>query len=366
MEDSRVEEGTLRGGSAAPGLREPLAISRRGSVDRSVRPIAAAITAWCAGSVLLANAEPGAEPSSIPASQSVASSSNPESSRPAPADRATQDAPGCLFTIETPTNTVFLLGSMHLATDDIYPLPAGVDLAYDECERIVFEVPSDSMSSVSAQNRLMAAGMYQDESKLSDHVPKALYDELIEEAADLGVPEPAFQQFRPWMAGMVVGLMALVREGYDPNLGIEEYLLSHARKDGKTTTGLETVDFQIGLFKNLTEEQSMATLRQSLLDMDRIEELAGEMDDLWLAGDVDSLAALTNETFAVLPEIAGPFLYDRNTAWIPAIEGWIGDSLDVLVVVGAAHLGGEGGVIDLLRQKGHDVKGPGIGAPSRR
>lgn len=272
----------------------------------------------------------------------------------------TQNAPGCLFTLRSPTNTVYLLGSMHLGTNEIYPLPSGIDRAYAESERVVFEVPPDSMDAPSVQTRLMAAGMYSDGSKLADHVPKDLYEDLTEEAKTLGIPEVAIQQFRPWMAGMTVGLMALMREGFEPSLGIEHYVLEHARRDGKLVTGLETVDFQIGLFKNLTDEQSLATLKQSLLDLSRTGELSDDLNDFWLSGDVDSLAMLTNETFTSLPEIARLFLYDRNTAWIPAIEHYIGDSLDVLVVVGAAHLGGEGGVIDLLREKGHEITGPGL------
>ena len=82
-----------------------------------------------------------------------------------------------------------------------------------------------------------------------------------------------------------------------------------------------------------------------------------------LAGDEDA----TSRVQAVLgSEFLERALPVRHAAGPVVIEGWIGDSLDVLVVVGAAHLGGEGGVIDLLRDKGYEVTGPGIAADGGR
>jgi uncharacterized protein YbaP (TraB family) len=113
--------------------------------------------------------------------------------------------------------------------------------------------------------------------------------------------------------------------GFQPERGVEQYVLGRARAANKEIVGLETLAFQIGLFDALPREQQQAMLEQTLAEIDEGAAVLGEMVAAWRAGELDSLSA----------EL---------------------DGRRYLVVVGALHLVGPDSVIELLQQRGHDVE----------
>ena len=76
---------------------------------------------------------------------------------------------------------------------------------------------------------------------------------------------------------------------------------------------------------------------------------------VWKSGDVQKLDALMLKSFEGHPDLYDKFLVRRNQKWLPTIEGLIGQSENALVIVGASHLGGKNGVLQLLKRRGFQV-----------
>jgi uncharacterized protein YbaP (TraB family) len=148
----------------------------------------------------------------------------------------------------------------------------------------------------------------------------------------------------------------LQKLGFDPNYGVDRYLAERAVKSGKTIVGLETAAFQIGLIDQLSQRDQEAMLRQSLKEMDLLDRALDQIVRAWSTGDVIALGALLLSGMREYPAVHQAIIVDRNRRWLPRIEKMIEQGESALITVGAAHLVGKDGVIELLRARGYTVE----------
>ncbi|MGZ9130271.1 MAG: TraB/GumN family protein, partial [Candidatus Binatia bacterium] len=136
----------------------------------------------------------------------------------------------------------------------------------------------------------------------------------------------------------------------------DHQLAQRAKQENKPVSGLETADFQMDLFNDLTAPQQEMFLRQSLLEMDQLENAVDAMVGAWNSGDVARGERLFLASLRAYPELKDKVLDARNRRWIPQIEQLLKQNHDVLVVVGTAHLVGKSGVIELLKDRGYKLE----------
>jgi hypothetical protein len=141
----------------------------------------------------------------------------------------------------------------------------------------------------------------------------------------------------------------------DPEHGLDEYFLDKARKSGKTVVALEAVDFQIGLITGFSKEEGQMLLKDTLKDLEDTEKNFDEMVKDWKKGESTKLAKLLTEAFEDSPAIYKRLLTDRNERWVPKIEELLSNGRPAIIIVGAGHLVGKGGVLELLKNKGFKV-----------
>jgi hypothetical protein len=249
--------------------------------------------------------------------------------------------------------TVYLLGSVHAMREDSYPLPAAMETAFDSVERLVFEVDLDDLSSAAIQ--MLAAGTLGGERTLEGVVGPATWTKLMVQVEKTDFPAAMFQRMKPWMAAVTITALAMTEAGYLPSAGVDAYFSRRAEEAGKERIALETAEFQVGLFADLTPEQSAAFLRYTLADLETVIPDLDELSAHWRAGRAEAVEALMAEGFDEFPELLEKMVTDRNRAWMPLIEGLLAGDSDAMVVVGALHLVGEEGLINLLRKRGYTV-----------
>jgi uncharacterized protein len=150
--------------------------------------------------------------------------------------------------------------------------------------------------------------------------------------------------------------LQLQRLGFDPNSGVDRYLAGRATKAGKPMAGLETAAFQIGLMDQLSASDQESMLRHSLKEMDLLDKGLDQIVRSWAAGDVPALEALLVNAMREYPAVHQKIIVDRNRRWLPEIERMIEQGESTLVVVGAAHLVGKEGVIELLKARGYTLE----------
>ena len=250
---------------------------------------------------------------------------------------------------------VTLLGSMHVLRPSDYPLPPTVDALIDGADDIVMEIDLDDVDTAK-QQLIVQTAMLPQGKVLADVLDPDVYRLVAQHMGELGVDVKALEHFEPWFLSITVLDLGMRKLGFQPDRGVEQYVLGRARKEGKEIVGLETLEFQIGLFDALPPEQQQAMLEQTLGELDEGVVVLTEMVTAWRAGELESLSAELLEDFGDFPGLYEKLVTNRNNAWVPKLERMLDDGHRHLVVVGALHLVGPDNVIDLLKKRGHQVE----------
>ena len=120
---------------------------------------------------------------------------------------------------------------------------------------------------------------------------------------------------------------------------------------------LETMEQQFALFDSIPEQDMF--LEYSISSMEEIEGMLTEFQDAWKNGDEQTVERIVlQEPLRRNPDsltIIEKTIYDRNTVMAGRIEGFLANRQIYFVIVGSGHVVGEKGILNLLRQKGHQV-----------
>ena len=265
------------------------------------------------------------------------------------------DHPVTLWQVDGDTNSVFILGSIHLLRKSDYPIPSVIYGAYDEAEVLIMELDMDDMDPMQTQALIRELGMIADGKSLEDEIGSRAYAKAAALADELEIPLSMLAGSKPWLAAVMVETLILTRVGFDPMQGIEMHLMTRASSDGKEILGLETERQQLEMLNGLSLAAQRDMLLQTLEDGGRIEELLDEIIDAWRQGDTRYMEQTLLSDMSGYDELYDTIVVDRNRDWVRQIDRLLDDSDDYLVVVGTMHLVGKDGVPQLLKKRGHQV-----------
>ncbi|MBL9116092.1 MAG: TraB/GumN family protein [Verrucomicrobiaceae bacterium] len=265
---------------------------------------------------------------------------------------------GCVWRVESPTNHIYLCGTIHLLRSADYPLAASYEEAYKDSQRLMFELPPGSGTGLASI--MTEAARTTDGKTLFDMVDAETAKAFRGWAEKRGINADGLSPFKPWFAAITIAAAEYQAAGAEANRGVDTFFEQKAARDGKPGSGLETVKSQIDLFANLTNEQQAELLKQTLAEVEKLGDMFDEMVTSWKKGDVDSLTKMLFDEAEKHPELMEVFIHKRNQAWIPALEAALAGKERIMVLVGSGHLGGEGGVVKLLEKKGYKVNQLGV------
>ena len=249
-------------------------------------------------------------------------------------------------------NTVYLAGSVHLLRANDAALPAAFERAYAGSRALVMELDLGKLDQLEAGSWMMAHGTLPDGSSLRKAVGEERYRRVTAEADRLGLPMEAADRQTPWAIGLELLELQYMQLGFDPEQGVEQQLERRAQADGKPTSGLETVTEQLGVFETLSPEDQARFLDLVVTEMHEVESETQSVVAAWRTGDARKLAALLGDEYKSFPTLYRTLVTDRNRRWLPQIEKLLKDKDNYLVVVGALHLVGDGGLLELMRKDG--------------
>jgi uncharacterized protein YbaP (TraB family) len=267
-----------------------------------------------------------------------------------------QTTQSCLWTVDTASNKIYLLGSLHLLKPNAYPLDAAIEKAYADSRVIMFETDIAALQTPGVQAKLLEMGIYPTEQNLFQNLDGNTRQQLEKKMSEIGLPLEQFSRFKPWLVALTLTTLELQRMGYNPAYGIDVYFFNKASADGKEIGFLESAEFQINLLGNLVEQDQHDFLSQTLKDLEVVNKLAGDLVRSWKDGDADKLHKLLSESFKDYPHLHDHLLIQRNKNWVGQIEDAMRKNKNVLFVVGAGHLVGPESVVDLLKKNGYQVK----------
>lgn len=257
-------------------------------------------------------------------------------------------------------NSVYLLGSIHLLRPQDHPLPPVIDLVYEDVDELVMELDMDDLDYVDVMVAFRELGVLEDETRLRDLLGEELFAQASAAAEATRIPIDLLDQSEPWLAAITAQEMLAMRVGFSGELGIEQYLTSRAIADGKPIGGLETVAEQLGFLDGLPLDAQNQWFVHSLVDGLRIEMIVDNLVAAWRAGDIDYLEQELLHEAKMSPELHDAILVRRNHNWIDKLLDYLDDDRDYLVVVGAAHMVGDDGIVKLLSDRGIVISQLGI------
>jgi hypothetical protein len=159
----------------------------------------------------------------------------------------------------------------------------------------------------------------------------------------------------PWVVGIELADLEYMHLGFDPSQGVEEQLVQRAQTDGKPIVGLETLPEELGGLEALSREDQLKLLDQTLSELKDSDAEMHSVLVAWRRGDAAALATLLGKEYRSFPALYRPLVTVRNQRWLPQIEQLLKGAGNTLVVVGALHLVGQEGLLELLRRDGHSA-----------
>lgn len=264
-----------------------------------------------------------------------------------------------LWKISDQDNAIYLLGSFHMLMDGDYPLSADVDMAFADAKRVIFEVSPDELGTAEASTSFLQAANLPDGRTLSDVLSPRLREKLHRLLARQGGSLDQVNHYSPWYVNLSLALGLSHSLGFDPELGLDQYLMRQALEAGKPTGGLETVADQLHALAGSPLSEQVMELADFL---DRPQEMPRELSELhqaWRDGDPVRLDQMTRmEMMAKTPRTYQMINVDRNEAWLPELRRMLDAAGrgNALVVVGAMHLLGEDGVVARLAAHDYTVE----------
>ena len=262
-----------------------------------------------------------------------------------PAAVTIKDVDPALWVVKDEDTTVYLFGSVHLLKPGLGWFDDGVKTAFDSSDQLVLELVEPPAAEVQALFGKLAMDQRGKtlRSKMTD-ADRAVYEAAM---GKLGLPAAAFDPFEPWAAGITLSVLAMQKSGFDPNSGVEKQLTAAAKGSNKPIAGLETMEFQFGVFDTLPETEQITFLVEAAKMIDEVASTTDKMVAMWASAETESLGQLMNEG------LTSRTLYDalltkRNANWAKWISARMAKPGVTFMAVGAGHLAGPTSVQNLL------------------
>jgi hypothetical protein len=262
-----------------------------------------------------------------------------------------------IWEITSATTSVYLLGSVHIARPDIYPLDSVIEDAFASAKYLVVEVNVHNVDTQNVNNILLEHGVYPEGEGLRENVSPSLYDALEEQFERFGIDIANLDAYRPWVVSMTLEQLILQSLGYLLENGIDYYFLDKAAHTKKILE-LETAEYQLALLYYLPDDVMIEALQYDI-DFATTPEDMEELFQAWEDGDVTRMESILFEGLTEEPGLAPYYekLFDeRNFNMAAKIEEYLADNETYFIVVGAGHLVGENGLLNLLGEKGYAIE----------
>ena len=263
----------------------------------------------------------------------------------------------------------YIVGTYHLAPASYVDSIPGARAALETAEQVCGELSMDEMSSLEGTQKVMAAMMLPDGQSLKDVLSEeefAKLDAFMADVMGVGLSNPMVGAQLGKMTPMAIATQLQLLQymkmtpGFNPNALIDSYFQTEAAKNGKPVIGFETMDFQISvLYMGRSIERQKVQLMCMIDNREYELMMMKTLTEAYFAQDITKLLEVTEEKLGnkcdSTPEEDEALIYGRNADWAEKMPAIMGDK-STLFVVGAAHLPGERGVLELLKKKGYAVE----------
>jgi hypothetical protein len=262
-----------------------------------------------------------------------------------------------LWKVQSSRSTVYLLGSIHFLKEDVYPLNPTIERAYESADKLVVEANINDLGSLDLKT-LADRAFYKNDDHVEKHVLPETYRLIKKESKALGMPIDLLRMQKPWILALSFQAMELVRLGYSPEHGVDYHFLRKAQGK-KRILELESLEEQLSLLSGFSDREQEQFLVYTLEALGSLDRQVGTMVRAWTSGDAQAMESSLADALPPDPSLAPIVrkLFDeRNVKMLSKIEGYLNSNGSYFVIVGAGHLVGTRGILELLKSKGYTVE----------
>ncbi|MCK5541927.1 MAG: TraB/GumN family protein [Desulfobacterales bacterium] len=266
------------------------------------------------------------------------------------------DKKSFLWEIKSDTAIVFILGSIHVANESFYPLNETIENAFNSSSALVVELNPLTLDMKKMEGIILERGFYKGDETIQNNITEDTFNLLSSFFTKNSIPLQSFLKMKPTILGVTLTTIKLAKMGYTSEYGIDKYFCQKA-KEGKPIIELEKMEEQLSLLFDIPNENSL--LKYTLIELEKMEELFTGIIESWNRGDhkaIDNIMLKPYEKSSEFKPFLEKMFYERNIKMVSKIKDLLRENQKFFVVVGAGHLVGKKGIIQLMQSENYSIK----------
>lgn len=248
----------------------------------------------------------------------------------------------------------YLFGTIHLLCASDIELSETFKKAVKETDKVYLELDMDNLFEMMQAVQKMKM---RNDTTLSDLLSEKDYQKV--KAFFVGksslIPFSVLETYKPMLAASMIMQSATDCEN---TISMEQLVMKEAKREGKEIKGMETMAYQLSIFDSIPYELQAKQLLSFIADNNTEDKASKEYEEMASAyrnQELAKLEALINSEEFGVGNFTDLLLYNRNYNWVAKMQTIFAGN-PVVIAVGAGHLPGEKGVINLLRKAGYTVE----------
>jgi uncharacterized protein YbaP (TraB family) len=244
----------------------------------------------------------------------------------------------------------YIFGTMHILCADDAALSNDLKKVIKDCDEIYFEIDlSDMMGMLNAMKYMQM----NDDKKLSDLLNAEDYNKIKNYFSKHSsmIPFSMLERFKPML---ISGLMEEDDLPCKSTNGMEFVIMKEAKEKNKKTNGLETAAFQASIFDSIPYKDQALDLLKYIDSSDEYKKMTDTLAQAYKDQDLNKIELLTTKESPGSSDFMDLLLYGRNRNWAEKLKKLMSEK-SLLIAVGAGHLPGEQGILNLLKKNGYTV-----------
>lgn len=259
-----------------------------------------------------------------------------------------------MWRISDGDSQVWLFGSVHAFNSRVKWRTPAFDKALKTADLVYFEMPT-TVSDDEYFQAMVQLGLNRKGKLLTDYLSKKQQIQLAQVVLALRLNPAVVESMRPWFAAMTISGIAGAIAGGKLRPGVEDSIKREI--PNRKERGFDSLETQLRVMADLSDKAQVKMLMETITGGGSSSGQPIDLTTTWLGGDVDGLYAPTAAAFGKPgSEMFNALLTKRNKRWVGQIEKLLAGDQDVMVIVGAAHFGGSGGLPALLKKHGITVE----------
>ncbi len=288
---------------------------------------------------------------------------------------------GFFWVAKSGKNKVYMLGSIHLASTEIYPFSKKIIDAYKSSDSLVVELDANDYNGAL---QLVNMGLYNDGTTLKDHISGETFKKVIDLAEKYGYSENMISKFKPWYINILFASLSYTKSGERSeaaeaaNLGIDMNFISNAYYYGKPIKEVEGYVKQAQVLDSFSDELQNVLLNETVDSVNKVvngddtayADYLEQALKLWHDGDVEGFLKFNSEQEeysddydyssldqALADEYENKLMNQRDLGMADYIDNLLkaDGSFTYFVVVGSGHFISDYSVLDILKSRGYEI-----------